>query len=145
MDPLSISVQDIRAFDIAIAVALTIRSNEPLGGVNRQMVDSLRGAEPRIPQYMYNDDGSLVVSFDGRGFPFLCNTMGRNPIALRWYIPINPMLRLVGSAVESIGAPIPGGRTFLHVNGCFYKPDGHRRCTLLHWVIEGEAKFLNAL
>ena len=143
MPLIHISAEEIDEFDAAIAIACLLQSSKRL---ENTVPRTLRIADYAVPDYFYRQ-GCLVISFDGRWYPFLDNTRGYNRGQLRWYIPkISELLARVGRAMQSPErrriAGRAGGRVFLHTAGVVRRPAGTTEEELLAWNIGGKSSYL---
>ena len=123
-------------FELAIATACALASERPILAGMPEIPD---GAEISLPDRFKDRDGSLVLSFDSRWYPFLNNGrghhVGQNP---RWYIPNAHLLKLVVSALKTPdelerAGGVAGGRVFLSAVGARRRLLGSPETTVLLW------------
>ncbi len=144
MDPIQVSQRDLDQFELALFVACTQHSGERL---EHDLPTDVDRSSLALPSYFTSGDGSLVMSFDGRWYPFLCNTRGYNLGPQRWYVP--KVSRLIAHIAQALQTPIqrrvsylPGGRAFLDATGVRRRPEGHGDIQVLRWKLPRESPFL---
>jgi hypothetical protein len=126
MPIVTIPESDLRAFEDEVALACLLKSESRLEA--QVSLPSLMDAQAfELPSYFRSSEGSLVLSFDGSWYPFLCNTAGYNVGPDRWYLRKNPLTAKLGLRLQE---PImkrlrfrPGGRLFLDSSGARMKPN----------------------
>jgi hypothetical protein len=145
MQHIEVHPLDILEFDVTIAVACIKKSRDRL---ECSLPTNIRPADFGVPDYFYKD-GSLVVSFDQRWYPFLDNTCSWNPPDRRWYIPkVSRLLRKIGDVMQAPEQKLlpgwrSGGRVFIHSGGVFRRA-GSREVELVSWTLPAPSMFLNA-
>jgi hypothetical protein len=131
-----VSPAEINEFDLAIATACMLKSEDRLG----KDVLSIPDNRPMMPRYFYRKDLCLVLSFDVSWYPFLDNTMGYNQGSQRWYVPKASALiaRCAQEMQKQRFGSRPGGRLFLHLGGALRSGN----VTLLRWTLNDGSKYL---
>jgi len=144
MDPVEVTERDLDQFELAVFVACTQRSEERL---EHDLPAEVDRASLALPSYFTSEDGSLVMSFDGGWYPFLCNTVGYNLGPQRWYVP--KASRLIAHIAHALQTPIqrrlsylPGGRVFLDAHGVRRRPEGHGEMQVLKWKLPRKSVLL---
>lgn len=140
-ETLVISAAEIHEFDVAIATACLLKSEQR---IEHRLPEQRQIHEYSLPCYFRRGDGCVVMSFDGAWYPFLDSTRGYNRGPQRWYIP--KMSQLIVRVALALQSPdqrrksggIPGGRDFLHSDGVLRSGNA----TLMRWKLERESNYL---
>jgi hypothetical protein len=142
---ITVSTKDVEKFDVAIAIACMVQSNDRL---EYQLPDSIQVRDYNVPDYFYSTDGCLVLSFDGAWYPFLDNTRGYNRSFQRWYIPkTSELLARIGHALQTpdqkrISGDRPGGRVFIHAGGVVRRPTMSREIEVANWQLPKASAYI---
>lgn len=139
-----ISENDLAEFEVAIAVACAHKSPAPFRGAPPPVTDA---TPVTLPDRFRDGAGAIVISFDARWHPFLNNGVGHHVGELpRWYLPQNPLLDAVCTALKNPDelrrAGASGGRVFLHAAGVRRRLAGEMEREVLTWQLPRHSALL---